>query len=295
MKPIVDYLARIDRRWIFLLIALAVIYPIVFPREFPEFPTSPVKNAYDQLDLLEPGSRVLLAFDYDPGSAPELQPMATAMTWHAAKKGHKLYFMALWPLGSQMIQDTIGQVISVDFPEYEYGRDYVNLGYKAGQEAVIKLVASDLKAQFPADHAGNSIKEIQLMQEVASVKQMDLIVSISAGSPGTKEWVQYACTPYSIPIVGGCTGVQAPLLYPYYPQQLQGLLGAIKAAAEYEELVARNHPEYAVDPETGLRRADFIKGKQRMGPQLIAHIVILALIILGNIILGLQRAQRTGA
>ena len=38
-------------------------------------------------------------------------------------------------------------------------------------------------------------------------------------------------------MVSGMTGVQAPLMYPYYPGQLKGLLGAIKGAAEYESLV----------------------------------------------------------
>jgi hypothetical protein len=293
MKSMVDFLVRIDRRWIFLLIAIAVVYPIVVPREFPERATKPVRDAFNQIENLNPGDRILFAFDYDPSSAPELQPMATAMTWHAAKKGLKLYFLALWPLGVQMIQDTTDMVLVKDFPAYEYGTDYVNLGYKPGQEAVIKLVAADLKAQFPADYAGASTKELQLTKEVSSAKQMELIVSISAGSPGTKEWVQYACTPYNIPIVGGCTGVQAPLLYPYYPGQMQGLLGAIKAASEYEELVSSKYPEYATDPDTGLRRAAYTKGKERMGPQLIAHVVIMLLIILGNVILFLQRSLRS--
>ena len=32
------------------------------------------------------------------------------------------------------------------------------------------------------------------------------IVNVSAGFPGTKEWVQYASTPFGIDTVGGCTG-----------------------------------------------------------------------------------------
>ena len=32
-------------------------------------------------------------------------------------------------------------------------------------------------------------------------------------------------------MVAGVTGVQAPMLYPYIPEQIPGLLGAIKGAA----------------------------------------------------------------
>ena len=64
---------------------------------------------------------------------------------------------------------------------------------------------------------------------------MELIIDISAGYPGMKEWVQYAASPYrDIKLVGrldrraGAAGVSL------YPNQMLGLLAAIKGAAEYE-------------------------------------------------------------
>lgn len=287
-------LLNMDRRWIFLLMAVAVMIPVVSKMRFPELPSALVQAVFDKIEKLPPGSRILMAFDYDPGSAPELQPMATAWTWHAAKRGHKLYYLALWPVGPQMIDDTISAVIHTDFPNLVYGVDYVNLGYKAGNEGVIKVVVSNLKELYNTDHAGRSLNDIPMTRDLVNIRQMDLILSVSAGYPGTKEWVQYAATPLNIPIAGGCTGVQAPLLYPYIPQQMFGILGAIKGAAEYEAAIVSKYPEYAKDAE-GKPRERFTLGIQRMGPQLIAHCLILALIIFGNVLLALQRRSRGAA
>jgi len=285
---LVKKLTNLDRRWIFLVMAIAVMIPVLFRMEFPEKPTPLVQAVFDKIESLEPGAKVLMAMDYDPGSEAELQPMATALTWHCAKKGLKIYFMALWPLGPQMTEDTIDQVLKADFPHYKYGRDYINLGFKPGNEGVIKVVASNLKELYTADHFNKSLSGYELTRDFKNIRDIDLILSISAGTPGTKEWIQYAATPLNIDIAGGCTGVQAPLLYPYIPNQLFGLLGAIKGAAEYEAALKIAYSEYGVDAK-GEKNAKYLKGKQRMGPQLIAHCLIMGLIVFGNIIMALSR------
>ncbi len=297
----IDKLVTLDRRWIFLLMGLAVLLPVLMPYDAPEQATPITINAFNEIENLPEGSLVLLAFDYDPGSAPELQPMATALTWHAAKKNHKLLFVALWPLGAQMVEDTISSVLRTEFPEMRYGEDFVNLGYKVGQEVVIRLLTTNLREAYSIDHLGNSVTTLPLTRDLTTIQNVDLIVSVSAGQPGTKEWVQYAATPYNIRLIAGCTGVQSPLLYPYYPTQMQGLLGAIKGAAEYEAHLMENYPPIDEDGDGVLDQMAYgfdsagepinryRQGLERMWPQLFAHVLILVLIVFGNIILFLQR------
>ncbi|MHC5004311.1 MAG: hypothetical protein ACYTJ0_14445, partial [Planctomycetota bacterium] len=90
--------------------------------------------------------------------------------------------------------------------------------------------------------------------------------------------------PNDVRLVAGCTGVQAPLLYPYIPEQLPGLLGAIKGAAEYEALVVEKYGGDKPDPR-------YLEGLRRMGPQLVAHLLMIALIIAGNIIFFFERRR----
>ena len=282
-----EALNRIDRRWIFSLVFLAVAVPILTGVRFPEEPSPMAKSVFATMEQLPDGSPVLMAFDYDPGSQGELQPMASAFTRHAALKGHKLYFMSLWPQGGPMLQRAI-DLLRREFPHYEYGRDYVNLGFRPGNEGVIKVVVSNLRELFANDVYGRSLSDLPLTRGIKNVQNVALIANISAGDPGTKQWVQYASTPFNIPTVAGTTGVQAPMLYPYIPSQLDGVLGGIKAAAEYEQLLIKEYPQLA-DNENAQ------EGLRRMGPQLIAHVLILVLIVAGNVIFFGARRKEAAA
>jgi hypothetical protein len=116
---------------------------------------------------------------------------------------------------------------------------------------------------------------------------MRLIVNVSAGYPGAKEWVQYAATPFpdAFRLVAGVTGVSAPLLYPYVPRQLHGLLGAIKGAAEYERLVVDQYG----GPEPDRK---YLQALRRMGPQLVGHLLVIGLIVIANLVFVLERRRR---
>jgi len=279
---LLETLRTLDRRWIFLLLLWSVLIPIYFigvtGRTFPEVPSVLARATFDEIDRLSPGDSVLMAFDYDPASEGELGPMATAFVRHAAEKKLKMYFMTLWPIGPQMIDSTIAKVITADFPELAYGRDYVNLGYKSGYEAVIKVIVTNLRELYTTDSRGTGVQEIPMMEGITNIQQMKLIVNVSAGYPGTKEWVQYAVTPFpQVRLVAGATGVQAPLLYPYVPRQLPGLLGAIKGAAEYEKLVVDAYGGANPDPK-------YLEALRRMGPQLVAHLLIITLIVAANVV-----------
>ncbi|MEQ1760221.1 MAG: hypothetical protein ABL986_18040 [Vicinamibacterales bacterium] len=279
---LVASLRTLDRRWIFLLMFWAVAFPIYYVgvtgKTLPEVPGLLAQSTFDEIERLAPGDPVLLAFDYEPSSAGELTPMATAFVRHAAEKRLRMYFVALWPLGAQMIDDVIERVLTPDFPQLQYGRDFVNLGYKSGQEAVIKVIVTNLRELYTTDVRGTAVQNIPMMEGIASVQQMKLIIDVSAGTPGTKEWVQYAVTPYpSLRIVAGVTGVSAPLYYPYIPRQLHGLLGAIKGAAEYEQLVLTRYGGENPNPK-------YTEGLRRMGPQLVAHLLIIGLIVVANIL-----------
>jgi len=290
-----EFFKNLDRRWIFLLMFLSVAPPFLYEKQFPEKPSGLAAAVFEEMEALDEGDRVLLAFDFDPASEGELGPMATAFVRHCCEKKLRMYFMALWPVGEQMITDNITKVIRADFPHLVEHEDYINLGFKAGNEGVIKVVITDLRQLYTTDARGVSLEQIPMMQEVQNIQQMDLMINVSAGYPGTKEWVQYAVTafPEDIRLVAGCTGVQAPLLYPYIPQQLPGLLAAIKGASEYEKLVLDKYGDNILITKDGEQviPGKYLEGQRRMGPQLIAHLLMIGLIIGGNIIFLVERKR----
>lgn len=265
--------------------------PILLKLRFPEVPGPMARATFDAIELLPDGSRVLLSFDFDPASKAELQPMANALVHHCASKGHKIVFMALWPLGKQMADQAIKEVLlEYHGDKYEYGADYVQLGFKAGNEGVIKVLTTNVAEAYPTDASGAAVSGLPLVADARDLGSFDLVSTVSAGYPGAKEWVQYgreAMKP-DARLTSGSTGVQASQLFPYYPAQLNGLLVAVKGAAEYETLVTEKYP---VDrnPER------LEQGRIRMGPQLVAHLLMIALIILGNLAMIASRGTQGGA
>ena len=276
-------LKNLDRRWIFLAMLLAVAIPILARLVFPEVVSKQAKMVFNAIDDLPEGSNILLAYDFDPASQGEILPMAQAFTRHCSIKGHKQYYLALWPLGSPMVDLSI-DTIEEEYPELVYGENYMKFSYKAGGEAVIRMITQDLRGMFPLDSKGTPLDDIPMTKNIKNIQDMNLIINVSAGDPGTKQWVQFAATPFGITTVSGCTGVQAPQMYPYIPEQLAGVLGAIKAAAEYEAALDEAYPSIAANKKAQ-------EAKRRMGPQLVAHSLMIVFIIVGNWIFFVSRKR----
>lgn len=283
---IVEVINDLDKRWIFLVVGLAVVISTIFRLTFPEIPTPMVRAVFEQIESLPEGSRVLLPFDYDPASEPELQPMANAFIRLCAERGLKMYFIALWPLGQNMVAGGIEDILEEEYPHLRYGQDYMDFGYKSGNEGVVAVILTNIKKLYSTDAHGTAIDSIPMMASVRNIRGFDLILSVSAGYPGLKEWIQYAGTPGNIPVAGGCTAVQAPLLYPYHPDQMVGLMGGIKAAAEFEALVAEAYPKFQEDKDR------FLTALVRMGPQTVTHLVIIFFIVLGNVTFQILRHKQ---
>jgi hypothetical protein len=268
-------LETLDRRWLFLAMGLLVAGPLIFPAGLPLKVSPPVKSFHDTIEKLPNGSKVLMSCDYDPSAKPELVPMTKTAFRHLLGKDCKVVVTVLWNAGPGLVEATLNEVAK-EFPGKTYGVDWVNLGYKAGDDAVMVLMGQGIKNAFPRDYRGNATRDIPVLADVRDYSSFPLLVNISAGFPGTKEWVQQVQSRFHLPMVSGCTAVSAPEYYPYLQSgQLQGLLGGMAGAAEYEK--ARQEKGSAT------------KG---MDAQSLAHIFVALCIVLGNVV---QRVKRREA
>tara|TARA_Y100000588_G_scaffold220728_1_gene234621 strand:+ start:1674 stop:2519 length:846 start_codon:yes stop_codon:yes gene_type:complete len=265
-------IGSIDRRWIFLIIAAVVIVPLIIPVGLPIRPTDTTKNVYDSIEKLPVGSKVLLSVEYSPSTRPENHPMTISILRHLFKNDHKVFITCLWPDGQFMAQDAINQVAKQEFNK-TYGIDYVFLGFRPGNEAVVKGIVSNLRKLYTVDVYQKKIDEIPLMKGINNFKDFDFLFSSSAGFPGTIEWVQYASDPTGIPMASGVTSIQVNEVMPYVQAgQMVGVLAGMPGAAEYEALINQ-------------------KGTATSGmdAQSVAHLVIVLFIILGNVSFFIER------
>jgi len=260
----------IGRRVVFLLVGISLSLPF-FMKLTLNIPVSPeVRSVYDALQKLPPGSKVLASFDYDPPSAPELQPMAVAFMKYAFDHGLKVIIMGLWPQGPQQADQAIQSAFKAEpslKKKIKYGRDYVNLGFQAGNEFVILRMGESFKAMFPSDLNNTPYDSIPLLNNVSNFSNLDFCMNFSAGKPGTAEWVQIAVDRFKLPVAAGNTAVQAPMVYPYLnSHQLVGLLGGMSGGAAFEKLTKKPG-----------------KATTYILSQSFAHTVIVIFIIIGNI------------
>ena len=269
-------IARLDRRWIFLAVGLLVILPLAFGFHIaPVEPSPRSRGFYDAIEKLPEGSTVLLSGDYDPSTIAENYPMHLAAARHLMRRNMKIIALALYPAGPPLT-DQVLHMVGEEFGKKE-GIDYVNLGYKTGNELVMSSMGSSIPRTFPVDRRGIPVSKIPVMKGIQNFEQFSLLVNVSAGFPGTKEWVQQVVSRYHLPMVAGVTAVSAPEYYPYLQTgQLKGLLGGMAGAAEYEALIQR--------PALAMRGMD---------AQSLAHVFIALMILLGNLaFLGKQPARR---
>jgi hypothetical protein len=273
-------LERFDRRWIFVAMALAIVVPLLHPLALPVVPSPEARAAFAVIDAVPEGATVLFAMDLEPAATAELEPFIHAAIKQLKRKRCKLAFLTLMyqapPLVERWIREDVARPTFAGDRAYENGKDYVWLGFREGKQIVIANLGQDLAATFNhRDATGRPLGEIEALRGITRLADFPLILSVSSGAPGTKEYVQQVQARYGLHIVGVTTAVSLTDLTPYYQSgQLVGLLGGMVDTADYEILVARLLGD---DPTRGL-------GARGLDVLNVGHIVVIAAIVLGNLI-----------
>ena len=263
---------QIDRRIIFILVALAVIIPTLLKVSFPITVSEPTRKLYDYIEDLPSGSTVLIAFDYGPSSMAELQPMGMAFLRHCFQKKIRVIGMTLVTdgatLGYEIIQEVAKTTDAID------GEDYVYLGFRPGTIQVMLGMGTTINSIFESDYKEKPLAEIPMMAEIKNYDQIDLVLDLASSST-TEAWIAYINTRYNQKIAAGVTGVIISQMYPYLQtEQLIGLMPGLLGAAEYETLI--DTPA---------------KATKRMSVQSFVHLLVFGLVILGNVAFFIQKRE----
>ncbi|MDM7916155.1 MAG: hypothetical protein QUU85_12955 [Candidatus Eisenbacteria bacterium] len=221
----VERLVRLDRRWVFLFIMLSVSLPLFLRVDQRIDVTPEVRGAFAAVEALPPGSKVILACDYDPGSAAEIQPMTVAFLKQAFARRLRVIIVGLWPQGPQQADLALAETLqdpAISALQPRYGVDFVNLGFQSGNEVVVQRMGSGIPAVFPRDYRGRPVGQFPIMSGVRDFTAIALVFNVSAGYPGIREWIQFAGDRFDTPIVGALTAVSAPRCIPTIPTRWPG-------------------------------------------------------------------------
>lgn len=272
-------LMSIDRRWIFLVLTIFVVVPLVLGFQVKPVVSDEVQAIYDFVESLEAGDNLVVAIDYDPNALAELHPMAFAVMEQALAKRIKLITLTLSQNGAGMAESAVRSVVdSVKmYRGYtpEYGVDYCFLGYRPYYALVILGMGQNFRIPFPQDYYNHPLDSLPMMRMIQNYDQVKGVIDIT-GSNVADAWIANGNGRYGVKLALGLTGVSAADYYPFYQsKQIIGLMGGMKGAAEYEFLAKNPGP-----------------AMEAMGVQTFAHLVIVGFIVIGNVGFFLDKRQR---
>ncbi len=244
-----DKLQNLDRRYIYIVVALAIIIPFLIPFNQRTYTTEPVENIYQLIDsyagtVNEDGEKefqekaILMVFSHDAGTMPELFPMEISVLRHCFLRHVRVFTLCFTPVASPLMDYAI-TTVKEEFPNIKSGEDYINFGYKpaALYMPIVLGMGDNIAKAVETDAEGRNIENLDAMKNITNYNEMNFIIEFSASTAGVT-WYTFARARFGAKVGAGITAVMAADQYPYIQSgQLVGILGGLKGAAEYEELV----------------------------------------------------------
>jgi hypothetical protein len=267
-----DRLENIDSRIIYSLVFIVLAIPIIQPVGLPLKISPLTQEAYDIIDTMPPGSKVLYQVCIYPGCMGEMGPPVVATIQHLLEKDLKIYFIDLQPSGvgiMNMLPPLFEEIPAMENAVYD--EDYLMLGFYAGGEPTYKAIGSDVKSIVKVDMYGTKVEELEMMNDINSVADFDLLINTGECNIGfMMQWSKpYERTTIMVPLMFGL----APDIMPQYEAGVvQGVIAGLRGGAEYEFLIGQ--------PGAGLAGMDSIS---------FSHSMVIILLILGNLGYAVQR------
>lgn len=259
-------LMDIDVRYLYLVMVIAVSFPLLRPIGLPLVITKEVRTTFDRVNsMVDAGDIVLIDVDFDPSSAPELLPQLLAMGRHLLQKGAKIISFSMTP-GGFMYQREFTENIAQKEYGYKYGEDIVSLPYKAGNEAAYAAFGKDMKALYTEDYYGRPLSSLPLWDKINTPKDAKLVICFCSGDQAV--WlIRQVGQTTGVPVMNGTVSSSGAFMTPYWASgQLVGFVVGMSGAAEYE-LLSKN-PGRAAGAMDG---------------QSLGHILITLFVVLGNV------------
>ena len=217
---------------------------------------------------------VLVAFEYEPDSAGEMDPLAEALLWQLAQKPNvTVYTISTRPAGAAMA-DAILDRGGIRPRLVANGGTWRNLGYVSGQANGVSSLASgsasDISSPFSFDVSGEPTGLAATSLATASV---DHLIVLAARPDDARMWIEQASQPTGIPLIAAVGASAAPLLRPYAGSgQIVGLLVGLNDAVVYWRLNGQQVGRALLS---------------RYNAQAIGSLVATGLILLGGLVYGI--------
>jgi hypothetical protein len=244
-----------------ILVAVLLLVVLIIPRLLEIDPLGvPVLYPAEMLEMFESlnqtqqeTSVILLAVDYEPGRAGEMQFTASPVIEHLMAQNVNIAIISTVPNGPALAQRLISTAATSHQEQtdeaYNQGERVVNLGYLPGGAISLLEFAQFPRRSAPADLTGDyAVWQNTFLQEVNSLGDFAQIIVLTDSAETGRAWVEQVQ-----PMMGSAplfmiTSAQAsPLLVPYLESgQISGLVSGLLGGAMYARLLAQGSGPAAV-------------------------------------------------
>jgi hypothetical protein len=233
---------------------------------------------------------VLVAFEYEPGAAGEMDLLSGALLDHLTARGLRVAAISTRPLGPALAEAALQRALIEDAGDVPIDRLYVNMGYLPGNMLGLQAFAADPRSLVqddftpPAPGAPEAdVWNSVVLGNVRSLPDFGMIAVISNSPETTRAWIEQLAVLRAAPdgslhppMIALVSASAEPLVQPYYQEGeagslLQGLVSGQFGAASYRQLVGQA-------TGTGPAEADGIDARRwdGQGFGLLAAVVLIA-------------------
>ncbi|MBC7237319.1 MAG: zinc ribbon domain-containing protein [Chloroflexi bacterium] len=221
---------------LYLLVLLAALSPLLTGGQTAAWvqPRSMVNTLALDLSAVPEGMPVLISFDYSPAYAGELTPLARSILQHLAAQEVPIVALSTRPEGVGLAENLLMETASAAV-RYDYGEDYILLGYLPGEEAGLRTLAHGFQEAFKTDYLlGQQLDLLPASQGLANIQDVAYILVLADDDRVVRRWIEQVGSRAQVPLHAIVTTRVEPMLIPYQQAgQLRTLIGAIYGAAQY--------------------------------------------------------------
>ncbi len=268
-----EWLKQYDnqRKVMMLTFILLVAAPFIRPMSLPVPITQATRMFYDEIQNIQPGDIIVVDFNFAASNWGEMGAGSIALLKQLAAKrattDFKVVFLTTMESGPYMLQrslDAVGGWSALNLGEY--GENWVSLGFMAGGEPMTAAMASNFNSIYRTDDQGTPVEELPLMTRISTVEDVSMVIHFNMGGDSDKYRKQWG-VPFGVKVLQIVQGIHVPTLAMYLSAgQVQGYIGSIRGAAEYELLTGR--------PGEAIVSTDALS---------MSHLMVVAVIVAGNL------------
>jgi hypothetical protein len=246
-----------------LLPSLGVSLPLPAPSEVPEA----AREAYDTVNNVA-GQPALVAFEYTPALAGELDAVAGTLLRHLTDNGSPVITVSQSAAGSAVADRAVANI---------EGLESESLGFVAGEAVGLRQLAECLEDSSACQLLSNRPADDTMR---FGLEEISLIVVLAGERDGLSNWIEQVGERTESVMVAGVAQQLGPVVAPYHAsEQLSGYLNGVPAAAAYEQRL-RGNEEYAAEWLTSLTLVQWL---------------VIAVLVVGSLYFGLMGLVPGGA